>query len=426
MRKEKKQTILFVMPRLPFPTVSGRKTSLYHYCRILSEDLGYRLVVAAFTEIGDNPDAKPEFIDKLVVLEKPSKLEKLSNIIIGSILSSKLPLQVSIYLSHKAKKQVESIVEDENPIVVISDMVRCTEYIRNLKAYRIADLDDRISLRYRRQLEMDKDNINPYGAFLDTLPKSIQQIALFKPLKLAVLKREIRLLTSYELEIGKDCDKTVFVAKNEADAFNNKLEEDKAVAIPIGVDINYFYPQERNNKENIISFLGAMNVAHNENAVKHFITDIFPIILEQVPTAKALIIGGGVSESLKSCATKNVVFTGRVDDVREYLKISRIFVCPMLFGSGIKTKNLEAMAMGIPVVTTSIGSENIDAIDGKDWLIADSNIDFANKVVNVLQDKELENFLSVNARDFILSHFTWNIAKEQFEKVLKEVEENTI
>ena len=169
-----------------------------------------------------------------------------------------------------------------------------------------------------------------------------------------------------------------------------------------------------------------MNVAHNENAVKHFIINVFPIILEQVPTAKVLIIGGGVSKSLKSYTTKNVFFTGRVNDVREYLKISKVFVCPMLFGSGIKTKNLEAMAMGIPVVTTSVGSENIDAVDGKDWFIADSNIDFADKVVDVLQNIELEKSLSVNARDFILSHFTWDIAKEQFEKVLREVEENTI
>lgn len=426
MRKNKNQTILFIMPRLPFPTVSGRKNSLYHYCRILSEDLGYRLVVAAFTETGDNPEAKPEFIDKLIVLEKPSKLEKLKNIITRSFFFSKLPMQVSIYLSYKAKKQVKLLVEDENPIVVISDMVRCYEYIKNLRAYRIADLDDRISLRYRRQLEIDKDNINPYGAFLDTLPKLIQQIALFKPLKLAVLKREIKLLNSYELEIGKNCDKAIFVAKNEANVFNTELKEDKALAIPIGVDINYFYPQEKNNKENIISFLGSMNVAHNENAVKHFIINVFPIILEQVPTAKVLIIGGGVSKSLKSYTTKNVFFTGRVNDVREYLKISKVFVCPMLFGSGIKTKNLEAMAMGIPVVTTSVGSENIDAVDGKDWFIADSNIDFADKVVDVLQNIELEKSLSVNARDFILSHFTWDIAKEQFEKVLREVEENTI
>ena len=79
MNKTKK--ILFVMPRLPFPATSGRKTSLYHYCRILSEELGYRLIVAAFLEKGDDPQLKPGFIDRLEVLPKPSATTKIKNII---------------------------------------------------------------------------------------------------------------------------------------------------------------------------------------------------------------------------------------------------------------------------------------------------------------------------------------------------------
>ncbi|WP_323090073.1 glycosyltransferase family 4 protein [Allobaculum sp. JKK-2023] len=425
MGKEKDKAVVFVMPRLPFPMVSGRKTSLYHYCRIISEELGYRLVVAAFTENGDNPNEKPEFIDRLVILEKPSKVEKLCNILEKSILSSKFPIQVSLYLSKNAKKQIDLIIQEEHPIAMIADMVRCTEYIRDSEMYKIADLDDRISLRYRRQLEMDEDSINPYGAFLSTLPSFLQKVALFKPLKLAVLKREIKLLTSYELEIGKVCDNTIFVAKNEADAFNYELKEDKAVSIPIGVDIDYFYPQENINKNNIICFLGAMSVAHNESAVRHFITDIFPIITERIPSAIFLVIGGGAN-GLKSYASENIVFTGKVDDVRKYLKMSKVFVCPMLFGSGIKTKNLEAMAMGLPLVTTSVGSENIDAMNGKEWFIADSDNEFANKVVDILHNHNLERKMSINAREFIVSHFTWDIAKKQFSKLLMKVEEKPI
>ena len=75
MRKQ--ETILFVMPRLPFPTTSGRKMSLYHYCRILSEELGYRLVVAAFLENGDEVKDVPYFIDRLEILPKASSKEKI-------------------------------------------------------------------------------------------------------------------------------------------------------------------------------------------------------------------------------------------------------------------------------------------------------------------------------------------------------------
>lgn len=75
------------------------------------------------------------------------------------------------------------LVDEEKPDIIIGDMVRSTEYIRDYNAFRIADLDDRISLRYQRQLDYDITGINPYGAFLNTLPKMIQKIMLWKPLK---------------------------------------------------------------------------------------------------------------------------------------------------------------------------------------------------------------------------------------------------
>lgn len=78
--KKKNKTVLFIMPRLPFPATSGRKTSLYHYCRIISQELGYRLVVAAFMEDGDDTSKKPEFIDRLVLLPSPSSKTKIRNI----------------------------------------------------------------------------------------------------------------------------------------------------------------------------------------------------------------------------------------------------------------------------------------------------------------------------------------------------------
>lgn len=414
----KNKTVLFVMPRLPFPASSGRKTSLYHYCRILSEELGYRLIVAAFLESGDDPRLKPQFIDKLVVLPKASVKEKITNIVKFSIILKRLPLQVSLYLSRKAQLQIDAIVEEEKPDIVIGDMVRSTEYIKNIRAYRIADLDDRISLRYQRQLETDIEGINPYGAFINTMPKVLQRFMLLKPVKLSVVKNEISLLREYELKIGEICDSTVFVAKQEADNFNQELGKNKAVAIPIGVDTEYFSRCQTENNENYIGFLGAMSVAHNENAARHFIIDILPMIINKIPGAKFMVIGGGASDELKKLQSEHVIFTGRVDDVRDYLEKCKVFVCPMTFGSGIKTKNLEAMAMGLPIVTTSIGAENINAIDGKEWLIADDNAEFAKQTCMLLCNDDAAKTIARNGSEFISNNFTWEAAKNAWERLL--------
>lgn len=411
---DKSKTILFVMSRLPFPASSGRKTSLYHYCRILSEDFGYRLVVAAFLEAGDGPNNKPDFIDRLIILPKASAKTRIFGILKESIIFHKKPMQVSLYWSPKAKTIINTLVTEEKPIYVIGDMVRSTEYIKDVDAVRIADLDDRISLRYQRQLETDIHGINPYGAFLNTMPKAIQNLMLIKPLKVLVVKNEIDLLKKYELEIGKICDKTVFVAKKEAQEFNRELGAEKAFAVPIGVDIEYFDYRSTGKNGNIIGFLGAMSVAHNENAAKHFITNILPQVLDKVSDAKFLVIGGGASENLLKLKSAHVDFTGRVEDVRDYLEKCKVFVCPMTFGSGIKTKNLEAMAMGLPVVTTSIGAENINAADGEDWILADDDDKFADGVVEILTDDVKRVNMGRNGCEFIKKNFTWEVAEEEF------------
>lgn len=416
---KKKQAILFVMPRLPFPALSGRKTSLYHYCRILSEELGYRLVVAAFLEGGDDPNLKPDFIDRLEILPKATSKEKLKNITMNSLIGKKKPMQVSLFWSKSAKDAVDKLVQEEKPDIVIGDMVRSTDYIKDIDAFRIADLDDRISLRYQRQLDNDLNGINPYGAFLNTVPSILQRIMLFHPIKKYVVKTEIELLKKYELEMGRECEKTVFVASQEAKDFNIELGEKKAFAIPIGVDTDTFAYRKTGNDGQVIGFLGAMSVAHNKNAVRHFISDIFPDILKSEPTVKFLVIGGGVSENLQNLASENIIFTGQVPDVKEYLEKCKVFVCPMTFGSGIKTKNLEAMSLGLPVVTTSIGAENIDAVDGRDWLICNEDNKFTKAVVELLTNEEERVRIGINASRFIEKNFTWNVAKNAFAEVLE-------
>lgn len=417
MNKTKK--ILFVMPRLPFPATSGRKTSLYHYCRILSEELGYRLIVAAFLEKGDDPQLKPGFIDRLEVLPKPSATTKIKNIFVDSILLKKKPMQVSLYWNPSAKMMIDEIVKEEQPDIIIGDMVRSTEYIKDYSIYRIADLDDRISLRYQRQLDYDISGINPYGAFLNTVPKIIQKIMLWKPLKVYVVKNEIILLRKYELEIAGQCDRTVLVAQQEADALNQELGENKAYAIPIGVDVDYFSYRKNNFEEEYIGFLGAMSVAHNENAVRHFILDILPDIVKERPRAKFLVIGGGASDDLKKFESQHVHFTGRVEDVRDYLEKCKVFVCPMTFGSGIKTKNLEAMAIGLPIVTTSIGAENIDAENEKEWIVEDNPREFSRAVIKLLTDENLQSKMGEDASKFINANYTWNVTKKKFEELLQ-------
>ena len=417
----KQKTILFVMPRLPFPPTTGRKTSLYHYCRILSEKLHYRLVVAAFLENGDDVNDKPDFIDRLVVLEKPSNLVKIKQLLLQSVIRKKVPMQVSLYWNEHAKHQVEKLVQEEDVDIAIADMIRCTEYIKQSSCIKIADLDDMISLRYKRQMESDMENINPYGQYISKTPKLMRNVLLWKPVKAWVTKNEVTLIEKYEKHVGGIFDATIFVAKKECETLNAALGKQVAFTVPNGVDIDYFMRQEPLTTNHTIGFLGALGVAHNEQAVTHFIHDILPLIRKKVPDVKFLVIGGGASEELKMLTSEFVHFTGRVEDVRESLQQCRVFVCPLTFGSGIKTKVLEAMSYEMPIVTTTIGAENIEANNERDWIVADDNKEFSDAVVRLMSDYEMAKEMSENGRRFVKENFSWTVAEQEFKRIFTHI-----
>ena len=414
--------IIFVTARLPYPATSGRKNVMYNYCRILHERFGYDVYVASFLEEGDKVEPRPDFIKDVLVLKNINAKKKIKNLVFKTFLFKKYPMQVSLFYDEKTKQIIDNYINSINPNFVIADMVRTTEYLRNYNGYKIADLDDLISIRYERQFKQDMKDINPYGAYLYTLPNFMQKVLSTKVFKKYILKNEIELLKKYEREISKYYDKIVLVSDRESTILNEDLNFDKAIGIPLGVDVDFFkkYYKKIEVKENTIAFLGAMSVAHNEAGVIHFINNILPIVKKSKKDVKFIIVGGGVTQKVKDMVEKdtNIILTGRVDDIRKYVSECSVFVCPLTFGSGIKTKNLEAMAMGVPVVTTSIGAENINAIANKDWLIADSNEDFANAIVKVLNDKALHDQLAESAFTFVKNNFTWKVAEERMFDIL--------
>ncbi|MDF2472469.1 MAG: glycosyltransferase [Anaerocolumna sp.] len=411
-----RKKLVFITARLPYPASSGRKNVMYNYCKILHEVYGYEITILSFLESGDVIEPKPNFIHRVIELPNVSGKRKAINMLVKTLLLRKFPMQVSLFYDHKHQETIDLLIKEAKPDVVMTDMVRTSEYARNYKGYKIVNLDDMLSIRYRRQLDVDLATVNPYGAFLYSLPKSIIEVLSKKIMKKIILKNEIKLLYKYERDVAKDYDRTVFVAEREAEILNKDLNFTRAIAIPLGVDAEFYgrYYGKLQPQKYTIAFLGAMSVAHNESAAINFIQNILPLILNKIKDAKFIIVGGGVTDQLKRYATKHVEFTGRVEDVRTVVGACAVFVCPLTFGSGIKTKNLEAMAMGVPVVTTSIGAENIHARDGIDWLVADDYNEFANKVVKVLKDGRFRQELAANAYSFVKDNFTWRVATEKF------------
>lgn len=411
--------IVLLSERLPFPPTSGTKNLLYNYCRIFHDNLGMSVVNISFTESDDDVSLKPKFIDKVYELPNPSGAAKIKNLIVETFVKHKFPMQVSLFWDASIKRKIDEIVKSEKPDYVIADLVRTAEYLKDFEGLKILDMQDLFSLRYERQLAVDIDSVNPYGSYLFRFPKLVQKMLDTNIIKKAVMGFEIRLLKKYEIEAGRIYDRVMFVARKEAEYYDRALGKRRALVAPLGVDIEYFSSSwDITKKPMSIAFMGALSVAHNENGIIHFVKCILPMISEKKLGAKLYVIGGGAGSKVKALESENVILTGRVDDVRVAIRSCDVFVCPLQFGSGIKTKNLEAMAMGIPVVTTTIGAENIDAENGRDWYVAEDDQEFADCVCALLKDSELRERIGRNGQEFVKKYFTWANAEAAFRKAL--------
>lgn len=193
--------------------------------------------------------------------------------------------------------------------------------------------------------------------------------------------------------------------------------------VPHGVDIEYFCTLEECEREQAVMFLGNYPHDPNRDAVLWFHEKVWPLVKEEVPEARFYVVGKDPTPDLRELARRDpsVVVTGTVDDVRPYFHRSKVFVNPVRIGGGFRGKLLEAMAMGLPIVTTSLGAEGVEAEDGADMFIADAPEEFAAAVLRLLRDDGLCERLGEKARRLAEECFSWEKGVERLERVLLEL-----
>jgi glycosyltransferase involved in cell wall biosynthesis len=205
---------------------------------------------------------------------------------------------------------------------------------------------------------------------------------------------------------------------------NPKLE---LAVIPNGVDISHFRVTPLPiNQDPIILLNGTMSYYPNVDAAVWFVEKMFPLILQILPQTKLLIVGQNPVEEVQRLARDaQIIVTGSVPDMRDYLNRSNLVVVPLRIGHGTRLKVLEAMAVGRPVVSTPIGAEGLDAQAGKHLLLADDPTQFAASVIEVLTKPRLAESIASDARQFVESVYAWPIIGEQLNQYCQRVAKGT-
>jgi glycosyltransferase involved in cell wall biosynthesis len=206
----------------------------------------------------------------------------------------------------------------------------------------------------------------------------------------------------------------VVLANSEREADFTRRYAPHAVqvwAVPNGVDTEAFAPaQTQGNKKDVILLCSGLAVYRNRAAALWFARRMFPRIRREVPDAEFWIVGSHPNREIWRLAeTPGIRVTGTVEDVRPYYQQAKVAVAPYRYGEGTKIKVVEAMACGTPAVSTSIGCQGLEVIDGKHLLIADNETDFSRRVVEVLGDCQRAQLLALAARALVEQKYAWGI-----------------
>ena len=234
-----------------------------------------------------------------------------------------------------------------------------------------------------------------------------------------IWKSQYKKMYKFESDVIKRFDSVVVVSDRDGNELRKLSDVKNIYTIPTGVDLAHFEYRSPGTEPHIV-FSGSMDWLANIDGIEYLMEEVWPLISQAVPEARMTVVGRNPPPRLVAKSkSRNLpwTFTGFVDDIREYVQGAAAYVIPLRVGGGTRMKAFEAMAMGSPVVSTSIGIEGLPLEEGSHYLRADNPITFSNSVVRLLNDKDFSKWLSKQAREYIVRNFSYEKAASVFEDI---------
>jgi glycosyltransferase involved in cell wall biosynthesis len=243
------------------------------------------------------------------------------------------------------------------------------------------------------------------------------------PLAKAYFKHEGRVIAKLERDSAQDFGTHITCSELDSDRLRKLIPDVQAVAIPNGVDCEFFTPASPPQRANSLVFVGTMNWYPNIDAVLFFLKEVWPLLKEKIPTLTMDIAGTNPPESVVTLGKSlpGVTVHGYVDDVRPMIDSAAVFVCPIRDGGGTKLKILDAFAMKKCVVAHPIACEGINATPGKDIVFASTPAEFVAEIERLLADEPARRALGAAARDLVEREYSFRAIGKEFSQVIEGV-----
>ena len=389
--------ILFLSPWFPYPTENGSKIRIYNLIKYLSNRHNIRLI--SFVRTGEHVD--PEGLEGICRLEatipwrvfNPYSWKSLAGFF------SPTPRSVVDTYSPQMAKQMEQIVANERPDLIIASEMNTATY--GGRKWNIPCILDEMQLGlYYHQWVIATSSISKVRR-----------------------KLYLRKVSAYTRHLREQYNACTVVSEAERDLFSQLVDKNDCVhVVPNGVDLDFNRPGIARPEPETLIYNGALTFSANLDAMSYFLQEIFPIIRAQAPGATLKITGS--TQGVNLCqlpSDDHVIFSGFLPDIRPAVASAWACIVPLRRGGGTRLKILEAMALGTPVIATSIAAEGLSITPEKNILLADTPEEFSAQTIRLLNDSQLRDELSISGREMVEKYYGWDTIGSTFERIIESI-----
>lgn len=389
--------ILFVANRVPYPPFRGDKLKIYNLAKRLSVNHEIHLITFAESKEDYNYGEELGELFKQVHIISLPKWQSYLNCLIA--IFSNIPFQVAYFKSSKMNRLVHDFLSNNDIDIIHTQHLRMAQFTSNIAMPKILDLPDAFSLYWKRRIENQQ---NPIKRFFE--------------------KIEYKRLYKFEGEIVKNFNLGLVCSREDLNYMKEEHGSSNIDLLRNGVDLDTFKSEGHDYSNNsTLLFTGNMDYAPNVDAVGYFVKEMFPGISSKFPKVKFIIAGQRPVKQVLDLKADNIEITGFIPDLKLIYQKAAVVVSPLRFGAGTQNKVLEAMAMGIPVVSGNIGFEGLEIENGEGVFLETNYYGFAMKIIELLESEELRRETGQKGKKVAETKFSWDIISLQLERYCKAV-----
>ena len=243
-----------------------------------------------------------------------------------------------------------------------------------------------------------------------------QSTNFFKKWYLNILQKK---LFNYERKIVKKMDGIICISEKDSD-WMKKQNLKEVINIPFG--INAENKSILPLKKNTIFHIGSMDWNPNQEGIRWFVDNVFPIIKKKKADVILHLAGRSMPKSFYDIAAKNIVIDSEVENAKDYMRKHNLMIVPLSSGSGVRIKILEAMSLGKIIISTTIGASGIKYLNKKDILIADTELDFARKIIWCFENPIESEIIGKNAKKNIQENYNYLAISDKLDRFLNKIQ----